>query len=791
MHRFARQLFNADMLGGIIVIAALQIIPRGIAASVPNTVNTQYFFLIGLIAAGIGFSLSATRRNGIQASAGIAALGILLVWITGARLTQPLFDLASAAFTTLKQIIPAIQTNTSLDTTSIQSAWAVISSASAALWLRLQTWLASFNSAPAKDSLIRSLAWILVYWFISAWLGWYAQKRMALVALLPALILIATITAYSEKSVAYLLALLVFLILLMSIWHYKSHMSAWVKKRFDFSESIPVDIGQAVIAITFAFVLMAAVTPSLSWDDLVEFMRRRNTNSVAETLGIQSPTTAAHPIKAQTPIMPREHLLTGGFANSEKVVMTIRTGELPPLPTEILPSPAPRYYWRSQIYDQYLGTGWGTSAIRGQKISANTPLLPALLNEYRPLNLDVSLVEPEGKLFWSGILFSVDVPFTAQWRIRPTSDLFADQTVLIQSDIFYASSNATTYHVETYIPTPTISDLQSATTEYPEEILNRYLDTPKLPERARQLALDITEGKSNPYEKAKAIESYLRSNYPYDLNVPAPPVDQDAADYFLFDLKKGYCDYYATAMVVLARANGIPARFVSGYSPGIYDAPNAQYIIRELNAHSWAEVYFPGIGWVEFEPTASVPEIDRPENASSLPEDVVLQETAQQESAAKTLNVFRLEKVLVWTSPLLGLLLIALVYFFFIEKWLYLRLEPAIGIHRIYRNFYRLGKILTGEISRAETSNEFLAKITQIIKETKSIKRDSKGFAKAIKNAEALTLIYHRSLFMDYPTTKVDLLSAWHLWISLRYQLLITKIVLLNSKHSKWNKIFS
>lgn len=85
-------------------------------------------------------------------------------------------------------------------------------------------------------------------------------------------------------------------------------------------------MGQAVILITFAFALLAAVTPSLSWDDLVEFMRKGNTNSAAEMMGIQPPTVVARLVATQTPSMPRDHLLTGGFANSEKIVMTIRTG---------------------------------------------------------------------------------------------------------------------------------------------------------------------------------------------------------------------------------------------------------------------------------------------------------------------------------------------------------------------------------------------------------------------------------------------------------------------------------
>ena len=786
MQRLTRQLFIADVLACVIVITALKIILTGISASVPNTVNNQYFFVIGLVATSIGFSLSKAQRNGIQASAGIAALGILLVWIIGARLPQPLFDLVSAIFNTLKQVIPAIQHDTAVETTAIQSAWAVIASASVTLWSRLQTWLAGFTSKTVNDALMRSLAWVLLYWVISAWLGWYTNKRNAVIAFLPALFLLTALTAYSEKKVDSLLALLASLLLLMGIWHYKSHMALWMKRRLDFSESLPLDVGQAIIAITVAVVLLAALTPSLSWDDLVNLIRRNNTDSVAKMLGVRPPATSNGSGTTQPPSMPREHLLTGGFANSEKVVMTIRTGELPPLSVETLPMPVPRYYWRSQVYDQYLGSGWGSSVILKQKVSANTPLLPAFLNNYRPIHLDVQMTEPEGKLFWSGILFRTDVPFTAQWRLRPTSDLFANQTVLMQSDIFIATSKATTYRAEVYLPTPTISQLHSATTDYPEEIRERYLELPsELPKRVRDLALDITAGVSNPYEKAKAIESYLRSNYPYDLNVPAPPTDQDATDYFLFELKRGYCDYYATAMVVLARANGLPARFVSGYSPGSYDASNAQYIIRELNAHSWAEVYFPGIGWVEFEPTSSLPEIERSESSTTQSEEALLQNIAPQEPKTKPLAVSWVEKKLIWVSPFAGILAIALIYFMFIERWFYLRLEPVTGIHRIYQNFYRIGKIFTGQISQAETSSEFLANVIRTLEDIESIKNNTKRLNQTKKNAEALTSIYNRSLFTNYRAKKADLVLAWNLWTSLRRHLFVIKIfLLLNSKRS-------
>src|SRR3972149_7569533 len=227
------------------------------------------------------------------------------------------------------------------------------------------------------------------------------------------------------------------------------------------------------------------------------------------------------------------------------------------------------------------------------------------------------------------------------------------------------------------------------------------------------------------YDKAKAIEAYLRT-YPYDLEVPAPPEGQDVADYFLFDLKKGYCDYYATAMVVLARSSGVPARFVLGYSPGSYDAPNAQYVVRELNAHSWVEVYFPGMGWVEFEPTASQPEIDR-----SLSKVTASSDQNDGSTASDLLYRFRLVKAIYWLSPIAGILVFLLLYFTLIERWWFMRLAPGIAIEGVYRRLYRLGRPLAGERARAETAREFMQRLIDKILEIKERSRFRKLFSGA------------------------------------------------------------
>ena len=387
--------------------------------------------------------------------------------------------------------------------------------------------------------------------------------------------------------------------------------------------------------------------------------------------------------------------------------------------------------------------------------------------------------QPEKKLFWSGVLFSADIPFAANWRVRPSSDLFANQAGLLQADMFAAIpvNDVPAYKAESYVPLVVVRELRAASTDYPEEIRKQYLQLPaSLPGRVRQLAQSLTQVQTNAYDKAKAIEAYLRT-YPYDLEVPAPPEGQDVADFFLFDLKKGYCDYYATAMVVLARASGIPARFVSGYAPGSYDAVNAQYVIRELNAHSWAEVYFPDIGWVEFEPTASEPEISRILSDTDFTTD-----TPPDSFATGLLFRFRIEKASSLLLPLALILLGLVVYYTWIERWRYMQLASDVAIEKIYRRLYRLGRPLVGERTKAETAYEFMQKLINKIDTIKSHPYFARLFSNTRQEIELLTNLYQETLFGHNDIQIKHTRTAVNTWKHLRLRLLIAKIYVIASQ---------
>ena len=153
-------------------------------------------------------------------------------------------------------------------------------------------------------------------------------------------------------------------------------------------------------------------------------------------------------------------------------------------------------------------------------------------------------------------------------------------------------------------------DLRGASTTYPSWVTDRYLELPDtITDRTRALANDLVGSQPTVFDAASAVEQYVRSTIAYREDIDAPPDGQDVVDYVLFDSQEGYCEYYASAMAVLLRAEGIPTRVVGGYYPAPYDADEGGNLYREKNAHLWVEVFFPGFGWIPFEPTANRDEL--------------------------------------------------------------------------------------------------------------------------------------------------------------------------------------
>ena len=161
--------------------------------------------------------------------------------------------------------------------------------------------------------------------------------------------------------------------------------------------------------------------------------------------------------------------------------------------------------------------------------------------------------------------------------------------------------NGTTYSVESQRPNATPAELRAAGTAYPSDVASQYTQLPEsTPDRVATRTSRVTANADNPYDTARTVERYLERTKNYSLDVGRP--DGTIADSFLFEMDAGYCTYFATTMVTMLRTQGIPARFVTGYTEG-QQVTQDEWVVRGSDSHAWVEVYFPEVGWVRFDPT--------------------------------------------------------------------------------------------------------------------------------------------------------------------------------------------
>lgn len=149
------------------------------------------------------------------------------------------------------------------------------------------------------------------------------------------------------------------------------------------------------------------------------------------------------------------------------------------------------------------------------------------------------------------------------------------------------------------------------------EMLARYLEVPtSTTERTRALATELTAGTTSTYDAIMAMQAWLGQHVEYDLDAPVPPAGTDAVDDFLFESERGFCEQIASALAVMLRTQGVPARLATGYVPGERDRVSGVWTVRSKDAHAWVEVWFPGVGWQAFDPTTSVPLAGEQDRAS-------------------------------------------------------------------------------------------------------------------------------------------------------------------------------
>lgn len=269
----------------------------------------------------------------------------------------------------------------------------------------------------------------------------------------------------------------------------------------------------------------------------------------------------------------------------------------------------PRQYWRMRVYDTYINSAWqvkkGRAAefdpVKGSFSKSDTIISPeSEFSIYWQTNPSSFMVTPQ-QTIWISRNSSIQV----DGNIGSETDPFSWKT----SPVLH---NGDLYKVRALIFNPTQKMLRQSEPNYPKWIIQRYLQIPEnIKTTIKPLAEKITFGLNNDFDKAEAITSYLRKTMSYSEVVSDPPSGEDPIIWFIMKNKIGFCNYYASADVLMLRSIGIPARLVVGFSQGIIDIER-EYSVREKDSHAWPEVFFPGVGWVQFEPTTIQPEISRP-----------------------------------------------------------------------------------------------------------------------------------------------------------------------------------
>jgi len=261
-------------------------------------------------------------------------------------------------------------------------------------------------------------------------------------------------------------------------------------------------------------------------------------------------------------------------------------------------------YWRTRVWDVYSGRDWKSHAPLTPRLPASSGFVENQFMSWSEEDrgptrqLVQQFYSPSG---FRGYLHAAGEP-TAFWIA--SSDLYRDAFNCWRLPRL-AGPPVTEYRVVSSVSAATPDQLRAAGSDYPPEV-ERFRNRNDATYRVRMEAERITRGLDNDYDRVMALRKYLARQCVYDLQTPPLPKDQDdAVEYFLFESKRGYCDVFASALAVMARSLGIPARIATGFMPGDFDEERGEYVVRDRDRHSWAEIYFPGYGWQVIEATPS------------------------------------------------------------------------------------------------------------------------------------------------------------------------------------------
>ncbi len=461
------------------------------------------------------------------------------------------------------------------------------------------------SNGTSQETVIFVLILSALFWMLAHTAAWYSfRKQRIWHVILPAgVTLFSNVYYYAGNSnmVPYLLAYLVCAVVLLVISHVAEREEGWLAERVRFTPAMRgwfVVTGIAIASLSgLVGWRVSEVSSSQAGRDLLrqlnqpyeEFMARWN-----RLFAILN-----NPLSRDVDAYNSSLTLSGPRNLSAEPVMDVS-------------APPARYYWRATSYDNYDGLTWLNTIDTVTNAQPNDTVIPLFGYADRvPVQADFTLSRG------SDSVYSPSQPLRASVSSQATFELVTNGAVdLVQLKLPVPLLPGNRYSAIGSVSVANVEQLRTSVRDYPAWV-QRYLQVPPtVPDRVRDLAQSIVSTAASPFDKSVLIERWLRENIAYDEQLEAPPVGVEASDYILFGARRAYCNYYATAMVTMLRSQGVPARVVAGYAQGELQfdqagADNALFRVKGSDAQMWVEVFFPQYGWVEFEPTAGQPPIER------------------------------------------------------------------------------------------------------------------------------------------------------------------------------------
>jgi transglutaminase-like putative cysteine protease len=545
---------------------------------------------------------------------------------------------------------------------------------------------------PVEDVLFFVIVMTVAFWFISAWAGFaLVRNQNYLSSVLPSAIGLLIIQNYDSVKPGrlwFIAFFAFFALLLLGRLHYLQNRKSWRERRIFLSPDSSLELTSSMAIAAGLIILVSWTIPASlsswssavrSWNKVTQPWREFTDNMQNAVSALDAPSGARRGefFGSQLP-------LGLGFPLSDTIMFEVET------PALSLDQKPPRYYWRGRTYDSFVNGQWYSTGTVREEYS------PSVVNPFG-VNTDTST---QGHfIFQTGddsfsLIYSPAQPIWVSRTGLTFSQAGNEGKDLVAWHAYPWLKSGETYQVDAALNNPNRQQLREAGTEYPDWVRNKYLQLPqRLSPQFKELAEEITAGAETPFDKASAITQYLRENIEYAPTIPAAPKNQDVLEWILFEYKKGFCVYYASSEVVMLRSLGIPARVAVGFAQGERTRSSdllpsearaeeeelaSRYIVRKRDAHAWPEVYFPNIGWVEFEPTSSQPLLSRPlpprdpsditplvANDPLSKDDSELEELPTDQEGAQTTSVFRSISPVFYLIPLF---LAAAVGLFFLNR---------------------------------------------------------------------------------------------------------------------------